>query len=106
MELAAWARTVLPVAVPVWICAASLAAVLLTVYDKYAAKRRPRRRVRERTLLVWGILGGAVAELLVMRLIRHKTRHKKFMIGLPLAAAVHVLLLSAAIWVWRDVLWI
>ena len=34
-------------------------------------------------LLFVALLGGAVGEYITMRLIRHKTRHKKFMITLP-----------------------
>lgn len=30
-----------------------------------------------------GFLGGALLEFLTMKIIQHKTRHKKFMIGLP-----------------------
>lgn len=61
----------------------SLITAGLTVYDKIAAKSRPKNRVPENTLLYLGVLGGALAEYVVMLLIRHKTKHKKFMIGLP-----------------------
>ena len=69
----------------------SLIAVTLTVYDKYAAKKRPRHRTPERVLLLTGALGGAAAMYLTMLLIRHKTLHKKFMIGLPLMIAGQIL---------------
>ena len=48
-----------------------------------AAKSRPTHRVSEKSLLILALLGGSVAELLTMLKIRHKTKHKKFMIGLP-----------------------
>ena len=41
----------------------------------------------------WLFAGGAAAELCVMLLIRHKTRHAKFMVGLPVMAAAHVIIL-------------
>ena len=41
-------------------------------------------RVRENTLFALCLLGGSVGMYLTMRLIRHKTRHKRFMIGIPL----------------------
>ncbi len=66
-----------------WLLLLSFAAVVATVYDKWAATHRPRARVRESTLLLLGLLGGSAAEYLTMRLIRHKTRHRKFMWGLP-----------------------
>ena len=84
-------------AVLVWWAVVSLTAVILTVYDKRAAKRRPRRRIPEKTLMWVAALGGAETMLLTMLLIRHKTLHKKFMIGLPLLIALHAA--GAVAWV-------
>lgn len=70
----------------------SIAAVYLAVLDKRRA-RRGGRRVPERTLLLAGFLGGALPMYAVMRLIHHKTRHKKFMVGLPLEFLFHFALL-------------
>jgi uncharacterized membrane protein YsdA (DUF1294 family) len=81
----------------VWFAAVSALAVILTVYDKRAAKTRPRHRVRERTLLAVGFFGGAAAMLCTMLLIRHKTQHKKFMVGLPLMIALHAVAAAAAV---------
>ncbi len=69
----------------------SLVTAIVTVYDKLAAKKGAWR-IPEKTLLLLGLFGGAAAELAVMLMIRHKTRHKKFMIGLPA-----ILILQAAI---------
>ena len=74
----------------------SLITVTVTVYDKIAAKKRPRHRVPENTLLLLAVLGGGPAEYVTMLLIRHKTRHKKFMVGLP----VIILAQAAAIVLW------
>ena len=62
----------------------SLVSVIVCIYDKIAAKHNPRHRTRERTLLLLSAMGGSVAMLLTMLLIRHKTRHVKFMLGIPL----------------------
>lgn len=75
--------------------AVSLVAAVLTVYDKIAAKKLPRRRVRERTLLLAAFFGGAPAEYLIMLLIRHKTRHKKFMITLPILSVIEIAAVAA-----------
>ncbi|MBS1333845.1 MAG: DUF1294 domain-containing protein [Clostridiales bacterium] len=72
----------------------ALSSALLTICDKRAA-RRSRRRVPERTLLLFAAAGGAGAMYAVMRLIRHKTLHRKFMLGLPALLALHVALLVA-----------
>ena len=74
----------------------SVPAVMLTVKDKLAAKKRARR-VPERTLMLVGAFGGAFAMLLTMLVIRHKTKHVKFMLGLPLFIAVHAALLILCI---------
>ena len=70
----------------------SLVAVILTVYDKIAAKRK-HRRTPEKTLFLTAALGGSAAMLTTMYLIRHKTKHKRFMLGLPLIIAIQI-----AIW--------
>lgn len=49
-----------------------------------------KRRISERALMLAGILGGAAGELAVMKLIRHKTKHIKFMVGLPLCIFIHI----------------
>ena len=68
----------------------SLITVIMTVYDKKAAKKFPKNRVPEKVLLILAFLGGSVAELFTMRKIRHKTKHKKFMIGLPVIIILQV----------------
>ena len=73
----------------------SIASVCVTVYDKWAAKKRPKERTRESTLLLLSALGGSVAMLLTMFSIRHKTKHMKFMIGIPLIIAAQVAAVAA-----------
>ncbi|MGN0468695.1 MAG: DUF1294 domain-containing protein [Acutalibacteraceae bacterium] len=76
--------------------AISLLCICLTVYDKVAAKKG-KRRISEKSLMICGLFGGALAELLTMKLIRHKTLHKKFMIGLPCEIVLHLILAAAVI---------
>ena len=75
--------------------------VVLTVHDKRVSKIRGRRRVRERTLLLLPAFGLALPEFAVMLLIRHKTKHKKFMLGLPAIMLLHVLIAAAVGLLWR-----
>ena len=51
--------------------------------DKWKAKRN-KWRVPEATLLMLAALGGSVGALLGMFVFHHKTKHKKFLIGVPL----------------------
>ena len=59
---------------------------LLMLVDKWKA-RKNRWRVRESTLLLVAALGGSVGCLIGMYLFRHKTRHLKFTLGIPLILA-------------------
>lgn len=52
--------------------------------------KNARRRTPEATLLLLAALGGSVGALLAMHLFRHKTRHKKFTIGVPVMLAAQV----------------
>ena len=70
----------------------SVAAVIVTCHDKRAARMK-RSRVPERVLMLIAFFFGSFAMYLTMRAIRHKTLHKKFMIGIPIFMALHVLLL-------------
>ena len=67
----------------------SIIAVIVTVADKIKAKNGAWR-VKESTLLLLSAIGGSVAMLVTMLFIRHKTKHPKFMIGIPLIIAAQV----------------
>ncbi len=69
----------------------SLIAVVLTCRDKRAAIRS-KRRVSEKTLFLIALFGGSAAMYMTMLLIRHKTNHKRFMLGLPLLIAAQIVL--------------
>jgi len=64
----------------------------LMLADKRRAKKN-RWRIPERTLMAVAALGGSAGSLLGMYAVRHKTRHPKFYIGIPLLLAVHTLML-------------
>ncbi len=62
----------------------SLISIIVCIYDKKISKlNRVSLRTPERTLLILSALGGSVAMFICMQLIRHKTKHAKFMIGIP-----------------------
>lgn len=68
----------------------SLSAVAFTVYDKIAASKR-LFRIPEKVLFLISLCGGSAAMYITMLVIRHKTGHKRFMIGLPLIIAAQTL---------------
>ncbi|MBQ2545580.1 MAG: DUF1294 domain-containing protein [Clostridia bacterium] len=70
----------------------SVIAVVVTIADKVKAKRGAWR-VPENTLLLLSALGGSVAMLVTMLLIRHKTKHLKFMLGIPIIIVLQIPLL-------------
>ena len=74
----------------VYLIAINLVAIIITAWDKHAAKAG-MRRVPEATLLWIAFFGGSVAMLGTMKLIRHKTRKAKFMVGIPLIMVLQVL---------------
>ena len=80
-----------------WLALISLIACIVTVYDKIAAKRLPRHRTPEKTLFLLSILGGSVAMYATMQLIRHKTQHKRFMIGIPLIIAAQIVIIAVLV---------
>ena len=69
----------------------NIAAMSMTIIDKRRAMRKhDYNRIYERTLLLTALLGGAPLMYLTMLVIRHKTKHKKFMITLPMICIVWV----------------
>lgn len=69
------------------------AALALMLTDKKKA-RRGAWRIPEATLLGIAVLGGSIGAIIGMYLFRHKTRHLKFSLGLPLILAVQIGLLT------------
>ncbi len=69
--------------------AIALTSIFVTIYDKVAATRNPKGRIRERNLLLLGALGGAFPMVITMIVIHHKTSKPKFMLGLPFMIMLH-----------------
>jgi len=75
----------------------SFLAIGMTLLDKRRAERGAWR-IKERTLLLTAALGGSLAMFLTMKRSRHKTQHKKFMLGIPLIIALQI---TTAFLIWR-----
>lgn len=57
--------------------------------DKHKAVRK-EWRIPERTLIMAAFLGGGIGAFLGMYVFRHKTKHLKFILLLPIAAILNV----------------
>lgn len=71
----------------------NVVAFFLMLIDKRKAKKH-RWRIRESTLLGVCAIGGSVGGLLGMYLLRHKTLHKQFSIGIPAMLIAQVAILG------------
>ena len=68
-----------------YIAIISLISIIVCIYDKKVSKKgRVELRIPEKSLLALSAFGGSVSMLITMILIRHKTKHLNFMIGIPL----------------------
>ena len=73
------------------LAAVNLLSFALYGVDKWRAKRGAWR-IPESTLLLAALLGGSLGALLGMELFRHKTKHAKFKVLVPLFLVLHIAL--------------
>ena len=66
-------------------------AFILMLVDKYKAKKN-LWRIPEATLMGFAAAGGSVGALAGMYLVRHKTKHLKFTVGIPIFLFFHILI--------------
>ena len=69
----------------------NLVTFLLYGVDKWKA-RKGRWRIPEDSLIWLAVAGGSIGALGAMFLFRHKTRHLKFILGIPAIILLQVLL--------------
>ena len=63
----------------------------------HADKQKARKgawRISEATLMTVAAIGGSFGAFLGMKLFRHKTKHLKFTLGIPVLMVLHVVVLS------------
>ena len=79
-----------------YIIVVSLCSIVVCVYDKKISKRNNvKLRIPEKSLFIWSIIGGSVAMYITMQLIRHKTKHVSFMVGIPVIFVLQVAVIGA-----------
>ncbi len=64
--------------------------------DKLKAKKHAWR-IPEATLFSIAIIGGSLGSIIGMRVFHHKTKHKKFTVGLPLIFLLELALALALV---------
>ena len=62
---------------------------VLMLVDKWKARKK-RWRIPESTLMWIAALGGSIGSLLGMYTVRHKTKHLKFIVGIPLILVAQI----------------
>lgn len=67
----------------IYLIAINIIGIVLNIADKQKAKHG-KWRIPEATLWTIALLGGSLGSYVTMKTIRHKTKHKSFMIGFPL----------------------
>lgn len=67
--------------------------------DKRRAKKG-KWRIPERRLMLCAVFGGSVGALFGMQCFRHKTKHAKFSVGIPVILAVQVVAGGLVWWKW------
>lgn len=76
------------------------AGLLIMLIDKRKAIKN-RWRIPEKTMFTVAVLGGSLGVYAGMQLFRHKTKHAKFYIGVPLILAVQIII-SVFIFIWTQ----
>lgn len=61
--------------------------------DKWKAIHH-KWRISENILVLSALLGGSMGALFGMYAFHHKTKHKKFIIGIPCILVIHILLFA------------
>lgn len=64
-------------------------AFVLMLVDKFKA-RKNLWRISEATLMATAVLGGSIGALAGMYSVRHKTKHPKFSVGIPVILALQI----------------
>lgn len=85
--------TILRIVLIAYLAIISIISIIVCIYDKKISKKnRVELRIPEAVLLLLSALGGSVAMFITMLLTRHKTKHVKFMLGVPV-----IMILQAAV---------
>lgn len=69
----------------------NITAFIIIYIDKKRAINH-KWRIKESTLFILSLIGGSLGTLLGMYTFRHKTKHTKFTLGIPLIMLLQILI--------------
>ena len=72
-----------------YLVAINLLGIIVTVADKMKAIKG-KYRIPELDLWLIALLGGSLGTYIAMKIVRHKTKHKNFMIGIPIIIIIQL----------------
>lgn len=75
----------------VYLLIINAAGFILMLADKHKA-RKNRWRIPEATLMGVAAVGGSIGSLIGMYTVRHKTKHLKFTVGIPVILVLQIML--------------
>lgn len=85
-----------------WLLIVNICGAAAAIHDKRAAVRGAWR-VSERTLFLLCILGCCSGVYLAMRAVHHKTKHRRFMWGIPAIFLIQCAI-CAALWYYHPMM--
>lgn len=72
-----------------YLVAINLLGIIVIVADKKKAIKG-KYRIPELDLWIIALLGGSLGTYIAMKIVRHKTKHKNFMIGIPIIIIIQL----------------
>ncbi len=86
----------------IYIIIGYLAIINIVAFAMYGADKHKAQnkawRTPEATLIGVAAIGGSIGAFVGMKVFRHKTKHPKFTIGVPLILILHIILGAAALY--------
>lgn len=79
-------------AIAIYLAAINVITFIMFGADKARAVKG-RWRISEAALILAALLGGSIGALAGMRIFHHKTKHRKFTIGIPVILALQIILM-------------
>lgn len=76
-------------AIAIYLAAINVITFIMFGADKARAVKG-RWRISEAALILAALLGGSIGALAGMRIFHHKTRHRKFTVGIPVILVLQI----------------